>query len=87
MNANINKANLPNYLHPTLERVYHKILLPSFEKYVVIQQSLFTNEEHLEKILHFAGNLANKFSQYLSKNPNTSSLERWKYFTELVSEV
>ena len=73
-NKQINLVN--GKMHPTFQRIYDKILLPSFEQKILIGQSLMQNEKALQLILSY---LPNNVAKDLLEEFNTLSdpIERW----------
>eukprot|EP01128_Nolandella_sp_AFSM9_P013026 TRINITY_DN9904_c0_g1_i1.p1 TRINITY_DN9904_c0_g1~~TRINITY_DN9904_c0_g1_i1.p1 ORF type:complete len:441 (+),score=70.31 TRINITY_DN9904_c0_g1_i1:91-1323(+) len=76
------KVNLKPNLHPTLKRVYQNICLPVFVKTLVCEQNLFTNPDHIEKILSFAPNdTIREEARRRWALEDSSSEQRWNEFS------
>jgi DNA primase small subunit len=73
------KVFLKNKLHPTLENVFNKILLPGFEKYFIEDQQLLNDPDHIAKILLLVSEEDREnIAQNWKNNPKELSDQRWR---------
>ena len=67
-------------LHPSLDRIYNSILLPTFEKVIVEEQIDFSNESHQETLLKDVPlNVADALREEWAKS-DTANSYKWKKF-------
>lgn len=64
-------------MHPTLERIYKKILLPLFESHILLEQEILT--KHAESILALVPNpnLVESLKEDWEQNKDENMKERW----------
>jgi len=79
------KLQLPLTLHPSLNDVYHTILLPSFVDYFVKREDIFNNASHTQRILELVPEVVREIAMQDWKGKG-DSLARWDSLVKTISE-
>lgn len=73
-------------MHPTLLKLYNNILLPHFEKDILINQELLDREDSQTKLLSLISDepIKNKILSYIQDNTELTAKEKWDYIKNTV---